>query len=194
MLYALVFYPELRHPGVDALRARYDPTAQVVRDHVTFVFPLPGAVGRQAVSDHVRAVASRSRPFRLHLLGLEKSWDQWLLLAAREGREEAIRLHDALHTGILAPYLRRDLPYAPHVGLGCFATEPYDPLDPTEAPLDEEAYDRALGEAEALGLDFWRVVEQLTLVEVDEGIRRVRDLEVIPLGHVARDASPGPGQ
>ncbi len=185
MLHALVFYPDLRHEGVAALRARHDPTARVVREHLTLIFPLPDEVGREALGRHVRAVVFGWRPFRLHLTGLEKSWDHWLFLAVREGGDEVTRLHDDLYGGILAPHLRRDLPYTPHVGLGLFAASAYDPLAPRAAALDEERYRRALGEAEALGLDFWRVVDRVTLLALDEDLGSVRDVEVIPLGGAA---------
>ncbi len=188
---ALVFYTDLRNPAVDALRARDDPTSTLVRDHVTLVFPLPDTVGRDALSAHARAVARRWTPFRLHLTGLHESWDHWLLLGAREGSDEMVRLHDELYTGLLAPHLRRDLPYAPHVGLGLFAAEGgYDPLDPKALTFDEERYRRAESEAEALGLDFWRVVDRLTLLELEDQLRWVRDVEVIPLGPSTGAESP----
>ncbi len=189
MRYAVVFYPDLRHAGVDALRARWDPTAALIREHVTLVFPLPDAVGRAALARHVRAVACRWRPFRLHLTGLEPSWDHWLFLGAREGAADAVRLHDELYAGLLAPYLRTDLPYTPHVGLGLFAGAGYDPLDPRAVPCDEEAYRRAHGEAEALALDFWRVVDRVTLLALEDHLSAVRDLEVIPLGDALGEAS-----
>lgn len=182
MRYALVVYPELRHAGLDAFRARHDPTAPVIREHVTIVFPLPEVVGRARLREHVLPVAARWSPFRLHLTGLEESWDHWLLLGAGEGAREMIRLHDELYTGVLAPYLRTDLPYAPHVGLGFFAGPGYDPFEPEALTFDEGSCRRAKAEAEAIGLDFWCTVDRLTLVEVDDQIRWTRDAEVIPLG------------
>lgn len=182
MLHAVVFEPELADAGVDAFRARYDPFSAVVRDHVTLVFPLPDSVSPAALVRHVREVAGRWSPFGLHLVGLEESWDRWLLLGAQEGRDEMVRLHDELYAGMLAPYLRTDLPYAPHVGLGLFAGGSYDVLDPRVLPLDEERYHRARREAEALKLDFWRVVDRLTVLQLDEQIRRVRPIAVVPLG------------
>ncbi len=181
MRHAVVFQTELRHAGVDALRARYDPYA-VVPDHVTLVFPLPEDVGRDALGRHVRAVARGWTPFQLHLAGLERSWDHWLLLGVREGGEAIVRLHDELYAGVLAPYLRTDLPYAAHVGLGLCARGSYDALDPRALPLDEERYAAARAEAEALRLEFWRVVDRLPVLELDDGIRRVREVEVVPLG------------
>ncbi len=181
MRHALVFYPELRHAGIDALRARHDPTARLIHEHLTLVFPLPEAVGREALSRHVHAVAAGWAPFRLHLVDLERSWDHWLFLAAREGAREAVALHDALYGGMLAPYLRADLPYTPHVGLGLFARGPYDPLDPQALPCDEAAYRRARAQAEALALDFWRVVERVTLVALGDDLSTVQELEVVPL-------------
>ncbi len=191
MRHAVVFYPELRHAGLHALRARYDPYAGVVGEHVTLVFPLAASVAGDVLAQHVRRVLSRWQPFPVHLVGLEVSWDHWLLLGMREGRDELVRLHDELYTGKLEPHLRRDLPYAPHVGLGLFAGAGYDPLAPEATTCDEEACRRGRAEAEALGLDFWRVVDRLNLLELDDRARWVRDLETIPFGRAATETAHG---
>ncbi len=188
---AVVFYTDLGDTGVAALRARYDPFHATVRDHVTLVFPLPDTVARDALEAHVREVASRWTPFRLHLAGLHRSWDNWLLLGAREGSDEVVRLHDELYAGPLADHLRTDLPYAPHVGLGLCTGEAYDPLDPKAGTCDEQRYRQPHAEAEALNLDVWRPVDRLTLVELDDDVRCVRDVAAVPLGcDSAREGPP----
>jgi 2'-5' RNA ligase len=55
---------------------------------------------------------------------------------------------------MLAPYLRKDLPYAPHVTLGSLAVA--------------ELCSQALGEAERCPLDYQCVLDRLHLVMVND--------------------------
>jgi 2'-5' RNA ligase superfamily protein len=132
--------PWLPMEPIGAFRRAHYPTAHLIQPHLTVVFPVPATIGRDVFRDHVRDVVSRTPAFDIRLRGLDKTWDHWLFLAAAEGRDEVIELHDALYTGVLLPYLWTQHPYVPHVGLGHFAEE-QDTHDPLE--LRPRAFDRA---------------------------------------------------
>jgi hypothetical protein len=106
-----------------------------------------------------------------------------LFLAVAQGRDEVIALHDALYTGILAPYLWTEHPYLPHVGLGFFADErdAGDLLDVRPRRLDRERFDRALREAEALDLDYVGRFDSVRIAGLDEELTHVTPLEELPL-------------
>ena len=179
-LTAVVHYPRLHSPELDEFRREHDPFASSIPEHITLMFPVPSPP--HAVARHARAVAGTFPPFDLHIVGLRKTWDHWLYLSMREGRERIIRLHDRLYTGPLAEYRRQDLPFDPHIGIGFFGLGSYDPLDPAPVELDGDAYEQARARAEDLGVDTWRRVDTLTVVVLDPANGSIEDLAEIRLG------------
>ena len=65
-----------------------------------------------------------------------------------------MRLHDELYTGVLAEYLRDELPFVPHVTLGSFGE-------------DAGRCWQALAEAEQWELDYLSIVDRLDLVKIN---------------------------
>lgn len=41
-----------------------------------------------------------------------------------------VELHDRFYSGPLKEFLRADLPFEPHIGIGFFGKGPYNPLEP----------------------------------------------------------------
>jgi hypothetical protein len=88
-----------------------------------------------------------------------------------------VDLHDQLYKGILSPYLREDLPFYPHIGLGLFSREAYDFDNPTaELTLDEKRYNKARREFGDLGIDIWCTINRLTLVKINSDYTECVDL------------------
>jgi 2'-5' RNA ligase len=159
MVYALVHYPPVDTQHIDLLRRKYDPQADLIAPHITLMFPVPSLIGESSLVSHIENVLSGCRQFPIHIAGLEQSADHYLFLVLQEGRAEIIHLHDRLYTGMLAPYLRTDLPYVPHVTLGSFD--------------DAELCSQALREAERDSLRYQCVVDRLHLVKIDEDRSRI---------------------
>jgi hypothetical protein len=152
--FALVYYPGIDNQAFHTFRRKYEPYSELLREHVTFVFPTTKTVGRQRLEDHIISVLITWEPFKLHFCNLEKTWDHWLYLGAKEGHDLVVKLHDQLYGGILSPYLRADLPFYPHIGLGLFSKESYDSNNPTaKLTLDVSKYKRAKKEFEDLRFD-----------------------------------------
>ena len=103
-----------------------------------------------------------------------------LFLALSDGNAEMIDLHNRLYTGLLAPFLRSDIEYIPHVGLGHIGIPDaaYDPMEPQEVPLDRPRYARALQEAQRLGLDYRCEVASIGVVSLDTQLRGITRDEV----------------
>ena len=168
MYFALVYYPKIEHEGFHSFRRRYEPYSELLPEHVPFVFPVPEVIGREKLETHIEQVVKTCKPFDVHFCTLEKTWDHWLYLGAKEGHDAVVELHDKLYTGILSPYLREDLPFYPHIALGLFSKEPYDFNHPTAAlTLDEEKYNKARQSFEKMGVDLWFTIDKLTLVSVN---------------------------
>lgn len=177
MYFALVYYPQIEHEGFHAFRDRYEPYSELLPEHVPFVFPVPENIGRDKLEAHIEQVVNTCKPFDAHFCTLEKTWDHWLYLGAKEGHDAIVELHDKLYKGILSPYLREDLPYYPHIALGLFSTEAYDFNNPTaELTLDEEKYNSARKSFEKMGVDLWCTVDKLTLVGVNSDFTECVDL------------------
>jgi 2'-5' RNA ligase len=183
--YAVVAHlPSLPEEPIRSFRRAYDPTVDLVGPHLTLVFPVPAAVGREAFCAHVRGLVSRRPSFDIRLRGLEKSWDHWLFLLVEEGREEVVALHDALYTGILRPYLRTDPPYVPHVGLGLFADERAldDLLELRPRALDRARFEGALREVESMDLDHRCRIDRVRISGLDQQFTHITELQEVPLG------------
>ena len=188
----LVFYPEIDTEKIEILRKKYDPSYRLIRPHVTVVFGVDSSLlSRQSFSRHVKAVLGRWNSFDVQLKGFAKSWDHWLFLTLGRGNEEVIKLHNELYGGILAPYLRTDIHYIPHVGLGEFVKEDEMSLlsrkrlrlkKPTPIDLDEVRYKNALEEAQNLNLAYSTSVEKLHMTEANDDYTVIKNIEELPLG------------
>jgi hypothetical protein len=177
MYLALVYFPQIDHEGFHAFRNKYEPYADLLREHLTFVFPIPESIGREELEEHISEVLSHQDPFKAHFCQLEKTVDHWLFWTPEEGRELAVGLHDELYSGILSPHLKADLPYTPHIGLGLFSTENYDFNDPyAELTLDTLRYQRARKEFEELNIDLWCSIDHLAMVRINEDFTECTEL------------------
>lgn len=186
MLYALVFRPKIDTSEIDKFRQKYDPHVDLIQPHITLVFPIGDKnVDKSALEKHVKDTLKDEKPFKIHLQGLDKSWDHWLNLILKEGNDEVIALHDKLYTGVLAPFFRKDLGYIPHIGIGLFVAENsgYKVTDPTLQVLDENKYKIALQEAESHDFDYWTELDNLELITLDDSATKVLDSEKFALSN-----------
>lgn len=105
---------------IQGLRQVHDPAQHArVEPHLTLVFPTDGVPEHEFVA-HVQGVAAGTPPFEFalcHAVAIEDGvTDEWhVFLVPEDGSEALIALHDRLYTGPLAPHLRRDLPFLPHL-------------------------------------------------------------------------------
>jgi len=175
MFYALVHYPGIDTRRINDFRRKYDPPANLIEPHITFIFLVPESVGETNLVRHIESVLSDWRTFPIRLKGLQKAWDHWLFLILAEGNEDVIRLHREFYTGFLAAYHRPDIEFIPHLGLGLFARQDasYDIRNPQKLSLDDEKYFQALAEAQQLGLDYSCVVDRLHLVKISDDISEI---------------------
>lgn len=119
-------YPELEREDAErmaAFRAAHSPAARFdVAPHFTLVFGC-AEVPRAQYEAHVARVAASTPPIsfvcRYAMLGADDEDERaYVFLVPDEGFAAISRLHDALYTGPLAPHLRLDLPYVPHITIG----------------------------------------------------------------------------
>jgi 2'-5' RNA ligase len=107
---------------LQAVRRQHDPQAGLVDAHFTLLFGVTD-VPQATYLAHVAAVARESAPIDFRCRQVQP-WARpadaqaHLFLVPDEGHDALVDLHDRLYRGPLAPQLRPDLPYLPHVTLG----------------------------------------------------------------------------
>lgn len=190
VFHAIVHYPEIDTEKIELFRKKHDPTYKLIRSHITVVFRVDQSVSVQSLFDHVRTVLEHWRSFDIELSGFTKSWDHWLFLTLTKGNEKVTRLHDELYEGILAPYLRTDIEYIPHIGLGEFVKEGEIGLlrrkqlhlrDPSRIAFDETRYKTALKEAQNLNLSYSTKMEKLQMIEIDDAYTTITNIKEFSL-------------
>lgn len=154
MMYALVHYPNVDTRQINQLRMKYDPQAALIEPHITLMFPVPEAIEEDRLVRHLQGVLADWRSFPIHLQDVQVSSDDHLFLLIQEGNSSIIRLHDEIYTGLVADYLRKDLPFVPHLTLGVLGR-------------DLKSRQRALEEARQMGIDAQCVFDRLSLVKVN---------------------------
>jgi 2'-5' RNA ligase len=126
-LYTVAF-PELSAAAraqIDAIRTRHDTrNARIIPPHFTLVFAC-SALDERDYLDHVRAIAGRTPrvPFICRTARLGPAGDSaaaLVFIVPDEGFSRIALLHASLYEGPLAPHLRHDPPYVPHITIGSF--------------------------------------------------------------------------
>lgn len=172
MHYVLLYYPKFNSKtkeNVEAFRKKYDPFVGSLKPHIPFMFPvLCSEVEETKLTEHIEQVLRNWKPFPIQMRGFTKSWDHWLLLLLKKGNENAIALHDELYTGILSHYLRKDIEYIPHIGMGLFVKKnaEYNVLDPKKVDFNAKLYSQALKEAKSLKINSFDTVDRLFLDKI----------------------------
>jgi len=119
-------YPDLgaeHRRFLAAFKRENSPAARFrVEPHFTLAFAC-SRVPEDEYAAHVAGVAARTRAIRFvcryAMLGANDEDDRaYVFLVPEEGFAAIALLHDHLHTGPLAPHLRLDLPYIPHITIG----------------------------------------------------------------------------
>jgi 2'-5' RNA ligase len=134
---------------------KYDPQVRLIAPHITLMFPVSDSIGEENLVHHLENVLKDWRSFPIHLQGVHLSWDDYVFLLVQAGKNDIIRLHDEMYTGILARELRKDIPFIPHLTLG-------------RVPKDPQGRKHILKEAEELRVDHHCVLEAVHLVKVDD--------------------------
>ncbi|MBE8990687.1 2'-5' RNA ligase family protein [Nostoc sp. LEGE 12450] len=160
MPYALVYYPNINTQQINKIRQKYDPQFYLIEPHITLIFPLLGFINEARLTLHIKNILSAWKRFPIHLQGFQKSWDEYLFLTVQEGKENAIKLHNDLYTGILAEYCRENTAFVPHLTLGVFSK-------------NRVQYLQALEEAQQLDLDYCCMVEKLNLLKITDVNRQI---------------------
>ena len=103
---------------IQTIRKSHDPQYALVAPHFTLVFGVE--IDKAELTTHVQAVVQSYNSFvfamRCALVVKDSFSPNYnLFLVPDDGLSELVKLHDALYTAVLAPHLRLDVPYIPHI-------------------------------------------------------------------------------
>lgn len=172
-LYALA-YPVLSEADsgfIARFRAEHDARHALVAPHFTMMFGC-SAVGEAEYLQHVAAVAREAAPIgfccRYAMLGADDHDGKtaYVYLVPDEGYSQLSLLHDRLYTGVMAPHLRLDIPFVPHITIATHA----------ERRVAKELCD-ALNKR---GLHIQGAVEAVTVAALEDG--KLNELAPFTLG------------
>lgn len=167
--YALVYFLKSHSEAIDELRKKYDPMVDIIKPHVTIVFPISeNEITEDVLIEHIQNQVKNFRSFLLQFSGLKCSWDDYLFLVTKDGTKNMEKMHDDIYKGILAPFLRHDISFSPHVTLGVFQQK-------------QEQYIRAEKEAKQQNFSFTETIDHVSLIK-GNGIFQPETIQKFLLG------------
>jgi 2'-5' RNA ligase len=171
-LYTLA-YPLLSQADkafIDSYRSEHDAAFRdVVAPHFTMLFGC-NQIAESQYKEHVRSVAARSKPVsfvcRYAMVCNDVSnANFYVFLVPDEGNGALSLLHDELYRGPLAPFLRLDVPYVPHIAVA--------------TSQDSQHIKNLCDSLNSRGLCIAGTVDALTMSSLIDG--KIRDDHVLPL-------------
>lgn len=124
-LRTIMVFPEFENMEIiDHIRKLYDPLAELVRPHITLVFPFESRMSNDTLAHILENRLHGIQPFTLKLGGILKQEDpygNYLFLDVLQGREEFSYIHQILYANEFQEF-DRGLPYAPHMTIGKLQT------------------------------------------------------------------------
>jgi len=149
----------------------------MIAPHIPILFPLPDEIGESVLISHTENILKSWKPFPIHIHGLFKSWDHWLMLAVEEGNEAVRKLHREIYSGILSKYRRKDIEYIPHIALGLFvkSMSDYSLKNPQKTAFDSDAYEKAVHETSMMKPDFRALFDRLQLVRIKHHFTKIEN-------------------
>lgn len=120
-----MIFPEFENMEIiDEIREKYDPLAQLVRPHITLVFPFENEMSNSKIADILTVRLRNIKPFEIVLNGITKQEDRfgnYLFVEVQEGAKEICSIHQILYDNEFRE-LDLGLPYKPHMTIGKLRT------------------------------------------------------------------------
>lgn len=120
----VIFVNEEVEEAIREIYNRYNPIASYVRPHLTLLFPLETDLKPRDIHLHFEAVVSGADSFDIGFDGVKLGTTELLIyLEVSQGAEQLRLLNNELYGGPFKRFLRKDLPFYPHLTLGRFERE-----------------------------------------------------------------------
>lgn len=153
----IMIFPEFEDMDIiDGVRKKYDPLTDLVRPHITIVFPFENQMSNNDIANILAVRLKNIRPFELVLSGISKQEDRfgnYLFLDVKQGTIEICSIHNILYDNEFSEH-DLGLPYKPHMTVGKLPT--VDALN--------EAYEEVKG----INRTFKTVVKKISVEMIGE--------------------------
>lgn len=120
-LRTIMIFPEFENIGIiDSIRKKYDPLADLVRPHITLVFPFESRMSNEELAEILKNRLKNVKPFKIKLQGISRQEDtfgNYLFLNVLQGQEEICAIHRMLYDNEFKKY-DLGLHYVPHMTIG----------------------------------------------------------------------------
>ena len=120
-LRTIMIFPEFDNMDViDRIRAKHDPLAELVRPHVTLVFPFESDISNEKLEEILESRLHGLKSFELVLGNISKCEDtfgNYLFLNVLKGSEELSKINSVLYDNEFKEY-DLGLTYVPHMTIG----------------------------------------------------------------------------
>lgn len=121
----IMIFPDFENMGIiDNIREKYDPLAQLVRPHITLIFPFENEMSNEKIEEILKKRLQDVKPFEIILNGVSKQEDRFgntLLLNVKKGVDDICFIHDILYKNEFKQF-DLGLEYKPHITIGKFQT------------------------------------------------------------------------
>lgn len=122
-LRTIMIFPEFNNIDViDRIREKYDPLEELVRPHITIVFPFELDITNNDLSIIIENRFSKIESFEIEMQGFSKCEDgfgNYLFLNVIKGADSITQLHDLLYSNEFSAF-DLGIPYIPHMTVGKF--------------------------------------------------------------------------
>ena len=117
---AIILFPQFGSNTdlIQDIRERYDPLASKIAPHITLVFPFDSEISSKVLYRHIKSSLQGFEAFSLSMQGISHEAENYLFLNLIKGRENIIKIHDLLYSGLLARFLSKKHIYRPHLTVG----------------------------------------------------------------------------
>ena len=120
-LRTILIFPEFDNiERIEQIRKKYDPLAQLIKPHITIVFPFESQMSNEELRQILQNRLKNIKPFDVELTGFSKQADQYgnyLFLNIVKGENEISTIHHLLYENELKEF-DSGLPYTPHLTVG----------------------------------------------------------------------------
>ena len=126
MFRTIMIFPEFSNMEIiDSIRLWYDPLANLIRPHITIVFPFESDMSNEELSEVLEERLKDIEPFDIELKGFTKHSEEsgkYLFLNMTVGAEAVKNIHDLLYANEFKPF-DPGYKYVPHITVGKFDSE-----------------------------------------------------------------------
>jgi len=124
-LRTIMIFPEFENMDIiNKIRKQFDPLADLVRPHITLVFPFESPMSNEKLAQILEERLAGMKPFQLELGGISKQEDvfgNYLFLNVLQGKEEVCHMHQVLCETEFQEF-DKGLQYVPHMTVGKLVT------------------------------------------------------------------------